>query len=76
VTATIRINGTKAVYSDHHWSSENASLANLLNSMLDPYGVSPSDPNPAASAAEQAVATLGGEILSVDEAVRIPGVIY
>lgn len=59
------------------WQCENDALFGALTSMLPLYGVSPSDPHPDLTVAQEAANVLGGVI--VDDSGQpesVPGVVY
>ena len=76
MAATIKIGLFTATIEKYNWTSENESLAELLNSMLPIYGPSGSDPNPDHTAAVEAVNLLGGEVVSFDQLPYVDGRIY
>lgn len=72
----ISIRGIDASISDGVWKSEDAVLEQVLNSLLDPFGPSGSDPDSDYHAAEAAIKTLGGKILQADAQEYIDGQVY
>lgn len=76
MAATIEINGIEAMIEEYHWTSKDATLAGILNTLLDPLGPSGADPNPDLHAAQAAVAELGGEVVSYDETEYEEGRVY
>lgn len=76
MTAIVEINGTRAVIRDYVWHSTDKALETVLNTLLDPLGPSGADPNPDATAAEEAVKRLGGRVISADETESEDGVVY
>jgi len=64
---TVEIHGIEASLNviDWEWLSDDQDLADLLNSMLDPNGFSPSQDNPALDEAKRVIAALGGRIVEV-----------
>ena len=72
MAAIVRIGLSEATCDGYIWTSEDETLALLLNARMDPWGPSGSDPNPDCSAAQQAVEDLGGELLQCDEAEELP----
>lgn len=63
----VEIAGITATIENYEWKSDNKSLEGALNSMLDPYGPSGSDPYPDLTAATEAMERLGGEVVEYDE---------
>jgi len=70
------ISGTKATINKYKWSSPDKDLAAMLNSSLPWHGAGPSDPNPDLTAAQDAIAKFGGEILQSDPVEYVEGRIY
>lgn len=58
------------------WTSDDATLAELLNLMADGREFYTSDPDPDHTLAREAVATFGGEITHHDRPEYVPGRIY
>lgn len=73
---TIMVFGEWATLRDWNWTSSSAEVAELLNSMLDPNGQSPSDPQPAINEAHRVADLLGGEVVNEKKQTGEPGVIY
>lgn len=63
----IKIGDTEATIENYEWSCKDKLLRQVLNGMLDPLGPSGADPYPDLTAAREAVAKLGGEIVEYDE---------
>ena len=63
----VSVAGFPAQIDSYRWTSKDKALERLLNSMLPAGGPSGSDPNPDYTAALDAVARLGGEVLSYDK---------
>jgi len=77
MAVTVRIARAETSIEDYVWTSKEASLAGLLNAMLDPLGPSGADPNPDLTAAQAAIKILGGEILDAGEPLPYePGMVY
>lgn len=77
MSATIRMpTGEEATITDYKWSSENKTLEDALNLMLDPDSVSGSDPNPDHTAALEVVDQFGAELIRFDEVDYDPMLIY
>lgn len=73
---TVNIAGDIATIDGYEWQSDNESLQELLNAMLHPSGPSGADPYPDLTAAEAAIAKLGGEVTHADEVEYVEGRIY
>jgi hypothetical protein len=76
MSVTVKIAGSIATISAYEWASDNKSLQRVLDSMLDPLGPVTSDPDPDYSAALNAIASIGGVLISHDEVESTEGVIY
>ena len=63
MSATIRIGIIEATIDGYKWTSKSESLKDMLNALLDPDGLSGSDPNPDETAAIEAVELIGGEVV-------------
>ncbi len=74
--AAVRFGGIDATISGYVWSSEDESLAGMLNAMLPAGGPSGADPNPDGTAAQEAVRILRGELVSVDSLPSETGSVY
>jgi len=72
----IKILDEVATINGYQWRSENESLTAMLTAMLSPFGTSPSDPHPDLTAAQDAIAVFGGEILHADPVEYVEGRIY
>jgi hypothetical protein len=68
--------GTTAIIDGYYWTARDPTVAALLNAMLEAAGPSGADPDPDRTAAQRAIAVLGGEILRADDAPFEDGVIY
>lgn len=62
----IEIGGRRAYIQDYKWHSKDKEFEDLLNSYLDPHGVSGADPYPDGTMANYVVKRLGGKIISDD----------
>jgi len=60
----------------YHWTSTDKDIEGYLNSLLDPWGPSGSDPNPDYTAALQAVELLGGKVVVYDRTESVENVVY
>ncbi len=59
------------------WQCEDETLCSALISMLPMYGVSPSDPHPDLTVAQEAASILGGVVIDEGEPPEsLPGVVY
>ncbi len=69
MSAKIRIRETEAEISDvdGRWHCDDKQLQASLNELLQTHAYSGADPNPALTIANEAVAALGGEVVSYDE---------
>ena len=76
MAATIRVGKFEATVEDLVWTSEYPDFTDMLNSMLSPNGPSGADRNPDLTAAQKAVAFLGGEVVRFDPAEYVEGRIY
>lgn len=76
MSATILMNGKVASIVDWRWESEDVALAKYLNSLLDPYGPSPSNPQPDINEAHRVVELFGGEVLKEVPSISEPDVVY
>jgi hypothetical protein len=77
VAATIKITGITATCNGYNWTSEDDAIADFLNALLHPLGPSGSDPNPDATAAQEVINKLGGEMVHFDPTPPIdPNVVY
>lgn len=74
--AVIRIGSSTAILIGWEWKSNDPALEELLNSMLDPDGPSPSDPQPQINEAHRVVGELGGFVEREVPFVAEPGVVY
>ena len=74
--AIVEIGVSLAVFDGSEWKSDDKILAAVLNSGMDPYGFSPSDPQPHITEAERVVKLFGGEILKADMVEHEPGLVY
>ena len=72
----IKTMGSEAVIQNGVWVSDDALTQEMLRSIVPWHGVSPSDPNPNLTFAEQAVSRFGGEILHADPVQYVEGRIY
>ena len=70
------IAGQPATIEGYVWTSPDAGLAAMLNAGLPWHGAGPSDPNPDLTAAQDAVKTLGGEVLEASPVEYVEGRIY
>lgn len=73
---TVNIGGDIATIDGYEWQSTNEALQDLLNGMLDPLGPSGADPNPDLTAAQAAIAALGGKVTQADKTEYVEGRIY
>lgn len=76
MSATVRIAGVEATIDGYVWTSDDATLAGLLNAMLDPTGPSGSDPAPDLHAAQAAVDVLRGEVVESELPGFVAGRVY
>ena len=72
----VNISGEIAEIKDYKWTGDNDALVGLLNAMLDFGGPAGDDPHPSLTAAQNAIARLGGEIVHSDEVEYVEGRIY
>ena len=72
----VLVGGTPATINNYVWRSKDVRLADMLNGRLPWYGVSPADPNPDLTAAQDAVKKFGGEVLSFTPVEYVKGRIY
>jgi len=63
----IKIGDVEATIENYEWSSKDKRLEKMLNARLDPDGPSGADPYPDLTAAQEAVDSLGGEIVKYDK---------
>ena len=65
----VELNGCRATFAEdgYRWESEQPTLADTLNSLLDPRGPSGADPNPSATAAVEAQRVFGITFIELDE---------
>lgn len=76
MSATIRIGDVEAQVDAWVWTSEEASLAAMLNAALPPFGPSGGDPNPDLTLAQQVAEALGGKLVRFDSVPSLPGRVY
>jgi hypothetical protein len=76
MAVTVKIGGSMATIQDYHWTSDDETLAALLNARLDPRGPSGADPDPDYNAAMDAITRYSGEIVHADRAESPEGLIY
>ncbi len=66
-----------ATIDNQTWECDDDALRGALTSMLPLYGVSPSDPHPDLTVAQEAADTLGGVVVDDSGAPEsLPGVVY
>lgn len=77
MSATVRIHGQEATVDGYHWSSDNPTLARLLNAHMHHQGPSGADPDPDGTAADRAAQRHDGEVIQRDNPPAYdPDVIY
>jgi hypothetical protein len=72
----VTIAGHPATIDGYVWTSPDAGLASMLNASLPWHGSSPANPHPDLTAAQDAIAVFGGEILHADPVEYVEGRIY
>ena len=77
MAVTISTKGKTATIDGYRWTSDDEALVAVLNAMLPEFGPSGADPDPDYTAAQRAVAEMGGEIINAHDPLPFdPDVIY
>lgn len=76
MSATIKVLNKEYTIDGYKWSGPNKTVVGMLNSFLNPYGPSGSDPNPDATAARAVADEMGFEFLRYDKLEYVPGRVY
>lgn len=76
MAATIEVMNEIATLENWEWQCADPTVAEILNTELDPQGPSGGDPNPCQTEAVLMVSKYGGELLHSDPTISEPNKVY